>query len=235
MATILYLDYSVDATEKKRLDVEKAYEILVRLLTPEGVIISPDQFLPAAERFNLMATLDLYIVKHAYQWLQNHCNEVDLLNINISGQSLDDENFNHALLDILAIDSKINKKICFEITESTAITHMSASIVFLKRIKSHGCQLALDDFGSGFSSFGWLKTLPVDYVKIDGLFVLNALNDKVDAAMVRAIHQISDEMNIETIAEFVETQEVSDWLKSVGIDYAQGYHYHKPALLQRIL
>lgn len=229
---VLYAQQIVPLQDNKH---KKAYEILVRLLTPEGDIIGPDQFLPAAERFNLMGALDFYIVKHAYQWLQDHFDEVELLNINISGQSLDDENFNQALLDILAKDSKINQKICFEITESTAITHMSASIVFLHSIKNHGCQLALDDFGSGFSSFGWLKTLPVDYVKIDGTFILDALNDKVDAAMVRAIHQISGEMKIETIAEFVENQEVSDWLKSVGIDYAQGYHYHKPTLLQDIL
>ncbi|MDX1351948.1 MAG: EAL domain-containing protein [Thiomicrorhabdus sp.] len=214
---------------------KKVYEILVRLHTQEDEIIGPDQFLPAAERFNLMGALDLYIVKRAYHWLAEHFDEIDLLNINISGQSLNDEHFNQALLDILNKDSNINKKICFEITESTAITHMSASILFLNGIKNHGCQLALDDFGSGFSSFSWLKTLPVDYVKIDGTFILDALSDKVDAAMVRAIHEISEQMDIETVAEFVENQEVADWLKSVGIDYAQGYHYHKPTLLQKIL
>ena len=105
---------------------------------------------------------------------------------------------------------------------------MSASISFLNSIKNHGCSLALDDFGSGFSSFGWLKTLPVDYVKIDGTFVLDVLTDSVDAAMVKAIHSISEEMNIKTIAEFVENHAVSDWLKETGIDYAQGYHFSRP-------
>ena len=214
---------------------KKAYEVLVRLQPPNEPLISPDQFLPAAERFNLMGELDIYIVKKAVKWLNQNINEIDLLNINISGQSLDDVYFNNALLEILEENPETNKKICFEITESTAITHMSASISFLHSIKNHGCQLALDDFGSGFSSFGWLKTLPVDYVKIDGTFILDVLNDRVDAAMVKAIHQISDEMNIETIAEFVENQDVSDWLKQIGIDYAQGYHYHKPTSLEDII
>jgi len=212
-------------------DTEKnTYEILVRLKQDEKVI-SPDQFLPAAERFNLMAQLDIYIVQKAYDWLKLHSNNIELLNINISGQSLDDKYFNNALLEILEQDRSINQKICFEITETTAITHMSASISFLNSIKNHGCRLALDDFGSGFSSFGWLKTLPVDYVKIDGTFILDVLTDGVDAAMVKAIQEISEKMHIQTIAEFVENQAVADWLQQTGIDYAQGYHYHKPTLI----
>jgi len=212
---------------------KNTYEILVRLKQDEK-IISPDQFLPAAERFNLMAKLDIYIVQKAYDWLKLNINKIELLNINISGQSLDDKHFNNALLKILEQDRSINQKICFEITETTAITHMSASISFLNSIKNHGCRLALDDFGSGFSSFGWLKTLPVDYVKIDGTFVLDVLTDNVDAAMVKAIHRISEEMHIQTIAEFVENQDVADWLTKTGIDYAQGYHYHKPTLIDEL-
>ncbi|BCN94100.1 hypothetical protein THMIRHAM_18850 [Thiomicrorhabdus immobilis] len=210
------------------------YEVLVRLQDGEN-IITPDQFLPAAERFNLMSDLDLYIVRHAYKWLEEHFTQVDRININISGQSLSNPDFSNKLLAILENYDHLNRKICFEVLETTAITHMSASISFLQRIKTHGCQLALDDFGSGFSSFGWLKTLPVDYVKIDGAFILDILNDPIDAAMVKAIHQISDHMNIETIAEFVENQEVADWLTNMGIDYAQGYHFHKPSPLNTIL
>jgi|GEM_PF-2843051 len=207
------------------------YEVLVRLQAKDGDLIGPDQFLPAAERFNIMGQLDIYIIERAYRWLQQNFENIEILNINISGQSLDDEHFNSALLEILKRDSNINKRICFEITETAAITHMSSCISFLNSIKNYGCRLALDDFGSGFSSFGWLKTLPVDYVKIDGTFILDVLTDRVDAAMVRAIHQISEEMNIKTIAEFVENQAVSDWLTQAGIDYAQGYHFHKPTLI----
>lgn len=212
----------------------KTLEILVRMKSADGKIITPDQFLPAAERFNLMGELDIYIVQQAFEWLKNNRDNVERLNINISGQSLNNDHFIDHLLELLEQDSTLNEKVCFEITETTAITHMSASISFLNSIKNHGCSLALDDFGSGFSSFGWLKTLPVDYVKIDGTFILDILADPVDAAMVRAIHQISEEMNIKTIAEFVETQDVSDWLKNAGIDYAQGYHYHKPTLLTEL-
>jgi diguanylate cyclase (GGDEF)-like protein len=212
---------------------QKAYEILVRLKTQNGEIISPDQFLPAAERFNLMAALDAYIVTHAVRWLEQNSRQIELLNINISGQSLDSTHFNTTLLNLLKQHPQLNQKLCFEITETEAITHMSASLSFLNSIKSYGCKLALDDFGSGFSSFSWLKTLPVDFVKIDGSFVLDVLNDKVDAAMVRAIHQISQEMQIQSIAEFVENQQVADWLQKIGIDYAQGYHFHKPTPIER--
>lgn len=218
----------------QRTESKDTFEVLVRLQPPEGDLIFPDQFLPAAERFNLMGELDIYIIKQAYQWLEHNFDKVKLLNINVSGQSLDDDKFNNALLELLENNSELNQKLCFEITETAAITHMSASISFLNSIKNHGCSLALDDFGSGFSSFGWLKTLPVDYVKIDGIFILDVLTDKVDAAMVKAIHTISEEMNIETVAEFVENQEVSDWLQETGIDYAQGYHYSKPSPLIKI-
>ncbi|WP_373017558.1 EAL domain-containing protein [Thiomicrorhabdus sp.] len=213
---------------------KRAFEILVRLKTENGDLITPDQFLPAAERFNLMASLDTYVVQHAIEWLKNNESRINYLNINISGQSLDNTQFNHILLNLLQDSPELNSKLCFEITETTAITHMSASIAFLNSIKNYGCKLALDDFGSGFSSFGWLKTLPVDYVKIDGSFVLDVLSDTVDAAMVRAIHQISQEMDIQSIAEFVENADVADWLKQVGIGYAQGYHFHKPTSIDEI-
>lgn len=213
------------ASDKKRV------EILTRLLHEDGRTITPDQFLPAAERFNLMAELDIYVTRHALAWLQAHAEQIELININISGQSLDNMQFNSALLQLLEANQGLNHKVCFEITETAAITHMSASISFLNSIKNVGCKLALDDFGSGFSSFGWLKSLPVDFVKIDGNFILDVLSDSVDAAMVKAIHQITVEMHIHSIAEFVENQAVSDWLKTVGIEYAQGYHFHKPTPL----
>jgi diguanylate cyclase (GGDEF)-like protein/PAS domain S-box-containing protein len=226
--------YAQEIVPLQEDQAHKSYEILVRLKKADGDIIFPDAFLPAAERFNLMAGLDIYIVKHAIEWLQNHSEKIERLNINISGQSLQNENFNTRLLTLLNENQAINHKICFEITETTAITHMSSSISFLNSIKSYGCQLALDDFGSGFASFTWLKSLPVDYVKIDGTFVLDVLSDKVDAAMVRALHEVSQEMNIKSIAEFVENQAIADWLQTVGIEYAQGYHFHKPTPIEDV-
>ncbi|WP_319380937.1 EAL domain-containing protein [Thiomicrorhabdus sp.] len=205
----------------------KHFEVLVRL-TENGQIISPAQFLPAAEKFNLMSDLDTYIIEHAYRWLERFSNRIGLLNINISGQSISNQHFTDALLKKLQNHPDLNDKICFEITETTAITQMSDCINFLNTVKTFGCKLALDDFGSGFSTFSWLKNLPVDYVKIDGAFIRDVLTDKVDAAMVRAIQGISKEMNILSVAEFVENKEICDWLIESGIDYAQGYYFSKP-------
>lgn len=230
---VLYAQKIVPLQSPSNTKEKIIYEVLVRLKLADK-IISPDQFLPAAERFNLMGELDIYIIKKAIKWLNLNADKIDLLNINISGQSLDDDYFNQALLEILKQNSATNHKICFEITESAAISHMSSSIDFLHHIRNYGCQLALDDFGSGFASFGWLKNLPVDYVKIDGNFILDILDDPVDAVMVKAIHQVSDQMGIETIAEFVENQAVTDWLKVTGIDYAQGYHFNAPTPLEEI-
>ncbi|MDG6777219.1 EAL domain-containing protein [Thiomicrorhabdus sp. zzn3] len=229
-----FILYAQEIVPLQKTTDKRCYEILVRLRSEDGKLITPNQFLPAAERFNLMGMLDAYIIEHAIQWLSEHRHAIERLNLNISGQSLDSEKFNDRLLELLKAYSPINHQLCFEITETAAITHMSASISFLNSVKNSGCQLALDDFGSGFSSFNWLKNLPVDFVKIDGAFILDVLSDPIDAAMVRAIHQISQEMNIQSIAEFVETENVSQWLKQVGIDYAQGYHYDQPKPIDAI-
>ncbi len=209
-------------------------EVLVRMVNKQDEIIPPGLFLPAAERFNLMPQVDAYVIKNCIEWLKDNHRKVDLVNINISGQSLADPVFNDQLIQRLEMNHSFNNKICFEITETVAITQIADTIDFLNRIKSFGCKLALDDFGSGFSSFSWLKNLPVDYVKIDGSFIRDVIADPIDAAMVRAIKEIGDNMSIQTIAEFVETQEIANWLIETGIDYAQGYHFSKPESLDAI-
>ncbi|WP_130536717.1 EAL domain-containing protein [Thiomicrorhabdus indica] len=209
-------------------------EVLVRMLSKHGEIIPPGLFLPAAERFNLMPQVDTYVIKQSLEWLKDNHRKVGLMNINISGQSLADPIFNEQLIQRLELNHAFNHKICFEITETVAITQIADTIDFLNRIKSFGCKLALDDFGSGFSSFSWLKNLPVDYVKIDGSFIRDVIANPIDAAMVRAIKEIGDNMSIQTIAEFVESQEIANWLIETGIDYAQGYHFSKPEALDEI-
>lgn len=209
-------------------------EVLVRMLSKHGEIIPPGLFLPAAERFNLMPEVDTYVIKQSLEWLKDNHRKVGLMNINISGQSLADTIFNEQLIQRLELNHALNHKICFEITETVAITQIADTIDFLNRIKSFGCKLALDDFGAGFSSFSWLKNLPVDYVKIDGSFIRDVIADPIDAAMVRAIKEIGDNMSIQTIAEFVESQEIANWLIETGIDYAQGYHFYKPEALDEI-
>ena len=209
-------------------------EVLVRMVSKHGEIVSPGLFLPAAERFNLMPQVDTYVIKHSLEWLKDNHRKIGLVNINISGQSLADPIFNEQLIQRLELNHSFNHKVCFEITETVAITQIADTIEFLNRIKSFGCKLALDDFGSGFSSFSWLKNLPVDYVKIDGSFIRDVIADPIDAAMVRAIKEIGDNMSIQTIAEFVESQEIANWLIETGIDYAQGYHFSKPEALDKI-
>ena len=209
-------------------------EVLVRLQNPDGSLVMPGSFLPAAERFELMSKLDNYIIQETFSWLKRHPKMVSLVNINISGQSLADKRFNDQLIEQLKNNISLNSKVCFEITETVAITHMQETIDFLNRIKTFGCSLALDDFGSGFSSFTWLKQLPVDYVKIDGSFVKEVVEDPVNAAMVRAMVEVSSEMGIETVAEYVENQAILEWLAKNGIHYAQGFHIHKPEPLTQI-
>ncbi|BBP46751.1 hypothetical protein THMIRHAS_21240 [Thiosulfatimonas sediminis] len=213
---------------------QQRYEILIRMKDQDGQIISPGQFLPAAERFDLMSELDLYITQRAIRWLKVHSEKIELLNINISGQSLSQENFSRKLLEFLEQNQANNHKICFEITETVAINQMSNTIDFLNKVKSFGCLLALDDFGSGFATFSWLKNLPVDFVKIDGAFITDVLHDPVDAVMVQTIRDIAEIMQIASIAEFVENEAVSDWLKTIGIHYAQGYHFDRPRPISEI-
>lgn len=229
-----FLLYAQELVPLQNKHANKSYEILVRLQSKSGTIIPPDQFLPAAERFNLMGKLDIYIIQQAMNWLNQNSHQIEILNINISAQSLESNEFSQSLLKLLQKNTSTNHKLCFEITETTAITHMASSIRFLHQIKKHGCKLALDDFGSGFSSFSWLKKLPVDFVKIDGAFILDVLTDKVDAAMVKSLHLVSLEMGIQSIAEFVENEAVEKWLTEAGIDYAQGYHFHKPCPIEQI-
>ncbi|MBN2646383.1 MAG: EAL domain-containing protein [Thiotrichales bacterium] len=230
-----FLLYAQQIVNLQNMDSEQGhFEILVRMRDEQGQIIPPSHFLPAAERFDLMSQLDLYIAERALNWLQIHAQKIDLLNINISGQSLGQAHFTENLLQLLEKYRPLNHKLCFEITETAAISQMRATIDFLHKVKSFGCKLALDDFGSGFASFSWLKTLPIDFVKIDGSFIQDVLNDPVDAAMVRTIRDISQIMHIKVVAEFVETQAISDWLKAIGIHYAQGYHYDQPKNLQQI-
>lgn len=230
---LLYAQKIVDLNPTDNQQLER-FEILVRMLDHDKQIITPNQFLPAAERFDLMSELDLYIAKRAIQWLQQHSDKIELLNINISGQSLGQEIFTRRLLEYLENNQKHNHKLCFELTETVAINQMDNTIDFLNKIKSYGCKLALDDFGSGFSTFTWLKNLPVDFVKIDGDFITDVLNDPVDAVMVKTIRDLSEIMQIASVAEFVENEEISNWLQEIGIHYAQGYHFDRPRPITEI-
>ncbi len=209
------------------------YEILLRMLSEEGDLISPAVFIPAAERYNLMPAIDHWVVAHVFNFLHNYARnngtkDLPVLAINLSGESMGSEEllaYIRAQFELKIIPAA---NICFEITETAAIGNLNEAISFIKSLKKLGCEFALDDFGSGLSSFSYLKSLPVDYLKIDGVFVKDIVDDPVDAAMVEAINQVGHIMKIKTIAEFVENGEIMDILRKLGVDYAQGYHIDKP-------
>ncbi len=213
------------------------YEILVRMINDSGDIIPPMAFIPAAERYKLMPSVDQWIIRNSLFNIQHIYQESGekfrkcVFTINISGQSLSTSDFSQYILDQLIkfeIDPKI---ICFEITETAAIANMTSAVEFINDLKAAGCLFALDDFGSGLSSFSYLKTLPVDYIKIDGSFVRDICVDKTDHAFVESITQIAHVMDIETIAEFVEGREIHKELHSIGVDFAQGFYIATPAPL----
>jgi diguanylate cyclase (GGDEF)-like protein/PAS domain S-box-containing protein len=206
-------------------------EVLVRMLDTESGLIMPGQFIPAAERYDIMPRVDEWVIQQASDWLLHPGHSSIHLFINLSGGSLANRHILETIEERLDQYPELGSRISLEITETAAIGNLQQALNYMKRLKRLGVTFALDDFGSGLSSFNYLKTLPVDYVKIDGCFVRDLLDDPVDAAMVESICRISCEMGIETIAEFVEDKELIEWLTAVGVDYAQGYGIEKPQQL----
>jgi diguanylate cyclase (GGDEF)-like protein/PAS domain S-box-containing protein len=208
------------------------YEVLVRMLCDDGQIIMPGGFMPAAERFGLIHSVDRWMVRRAIDTLgQMHRagNQVRFA-INLSGRAFEDKSLLPLIQERLE-SSRVNPKyLTFEITETAAIGNLNAAVEFIGALKEMGCQFALDDFGSGFSSFTYLKHLPVDKLKIDGSFVQNMAQSPVDQAMVRSMAQVAHALGKITIAEFVENEETLQLLQEFGVDYAQGYHVGRPML-----
>lgn len=213
---------------------EQHYEVLVRMLGRDGSIIAPGAFLPAAERYGLAATIDEYVIRHYLAWLQSqpaHLASLTRVSLNLSGHSISSPNFRDMLVSLVR-DSEIpGHKLCFEITESVAITRLGDARTFFDTLGELGCYFALDDFGSGVSSFGYLKSLPVNYLKIDGAFIRDMDTNRVSYAIARAIAEVAREMGMQTIAEFVGSQEVLACVTSIGVDHVQGYAIGKPSPL----
>ncbi len=208
-------------------------EILLRMIDREGNIVSPNQFLPAAERYNMIGIIDQWVVDHAIKWLAARKEKV-LISVNLSGTSLSNHDFLNFVVSKIK-NYKINPELlCFEITETAAISQLSTAIHFMTVLKKLGCSFALDDFGSGLSSFSYLTSLPVDYLKIDGTFVMDIDKDPMHYAMVKSINEVGQVMGISTIAEFAVSESVIQKLKEVGVDYAQGYAIARPAPLTSI-
>ena len=212
------------------------YEVLVRLRDPDGKLVSPMAFIPAAERYNLMQSIDQWVVRHALELLatQKTGTEVSLA-INLSGQSLGSNEVLTAIQRAIAEAGVAPANLCFEITETAAITNLAAATRFIRTLRELGCRFSLDDFGSGLSSFGYLSNLEVDYIKIDGHFVKNILTDPLSRSVVDSINRIGHVLGISTIAEFVESKEIAVVLERLGVDYVQGFGIHRPESLAGLL
>ncbi|MFW5443527.1 MAG: EAL domain-containing protein [Methylococcaceae bacterium] len=213
------------------------FETLIRYQDEQGHTIPPGAFLPAAERYNMAPALDRWVISHIFEWISKHdslLEKLALCSINLSGLSLSDESMLGFITETINRYSIPTEKICFEITETAAIGSLSNATKFINHLRNEGCSFSLDDFGSGLSSFAYLKNLPVDYLKIDGLFVKDILEDKVDLAMVKSINEVGHVMGKKTIAEFVENKQIFMLLKELGVDYAQGYEIAKPVPLDEL-
>ncbi len=213
------------------------YEVLIRMIDANGLEVPPGAFLPAAERYNLAAQVDRWVVSHLLEWAAQNPQEFarfDMCSMNLSGLTLADESFLGYVIDLLRAARVPSSKICFEITETAVISNLSQASRFISTLKALGCFFALDDFGSGLSSFAYLKNLPVDYLKIDGMFVRDVHTDPLDRALVRSINDVGKVMGKKTIAEFVENDDIMRVLAEVGVDYAQGYGVGKPFPLSHL-
>ncbi|MEJ2440825.1 MAG: GGDEF domain-containing phosphodiesterase [Gammaproteobacteria bacterium] len=217
-------------------DVE-TYEILVRMREDEDKLIPPSAFLPAAERYSLMPMIDRYVLENAIQMLASarQLGKVIHLSVNISGQSLDDDEllqFIEVALERYRIEPGW---LTLEITETATVANFSRATQLINRLKNRGCKFALDDFGSGLSSFSYLKNIPVDFIKIDGSFVRDIINDETDFAFVRSINQIASIMGLATIAEYVENDRIAAKLMEIGVDYIQGHYVGKVVPAYQVL
>jgi diguanylate cyclase (GGDEF)-like protein len=209
------------------------FEVLLRLLDEEGRVVEPMAFVPAAERYNLMPAIDRWVVRevisrHAAQQCKAPVGERPIFAVNLSGSSLSDERLADFVRGLLAEHKVPADMLCFEITETAAIANLGRAAQFIQELKREGCLFALDDFGSGMSSFAYLKQLPVDFLKIDGSFIRTMAEDRVVRAMAEAINRVAHVMAIETVAECAETAPILALLKELGVDHAQGYALARP-------
>ncbi len=213
------------------------YEILSRMIDAKGSLIPPGAFIPAAERFGLMSKIDKWVIRNTLAWMGDQLKQQKqpvFCAINLSGASIGRDDCLNLIRTQLEKHQVPAKNICFEVTETAAIADPDNAGRFIHELKQLGCQFALDDFGSGLSSFGYLKQLPVDYLKIDGIFIQEIANNPIDQAMVASINNIGHIMGLKTIAEFVEDSASLDILRQIGVDYVQGYYLGRPEPLESL-
>ncbi len=212
-------------------------EVLIRLLDSDGSLIPPGAFLPAAERFHMATRIDRWVLKRAIQQIQAmpDLTALNTLCINLSGQSVGDRAFHrHAIDSLTEAGSAVCQRVCLEITETAAVTNMADAAIFIEEVRALGVRVALDDFGAGASSFGYLKTLKVDLLKIDGSFIRDVIDDPLAAAAVRCFVDVARVVGVKTVAEFVDRPEVLARVREIGINYAQGFLLHRPEPIENL-
>ena len=232
----LYVQPIRSLTDKSRRT--KHYEVLVRLEENDGRVISPMAFIPPAERYGMMQKIDRWVIEEVFkEYVKLDANSVESydFSINLSGTSLNDEGLSAFIERLFEYYKVPYRSICFEVTETAAVSNLTVALGFIKRMHDLGCKFSLDDFGSGLSSFSYLQNIPVDYLKIDGAFVYDIDVNDVNRAMVKSINEISHVMGMKTICEFVENEEVEKRLKEMNVDFAQGYYYAKPEPIGSLL
>ena len=212
-------------------------EVLLRM-DLDNKIIPPGAFLPAAERYNLAYKIDLWVVNATLAMLQEYKHLLPpdwIVSINLSAQTVSSNAFNSNIYQLLKENENICSNLCFELTETAAMANFTAAIEFMRRVNSLGCGFSLDDFGSGFSSFGYLKKMPVKFVKIDGMFIRELAESRVDQELVQSMNNIAHVLDKETIAEFIEDKESAELLRNIKVDYGQGYYFHVPEPFDELL
>jgi len=212
-------------------------EVLLRIRSENGELYSPARFIPIAEKYNIMSEIDRWVFASVADWLTEHQSRycVPRLLINLSGRSFVDSGFRDFVVERLERGDVNPEHVAFEITETAAVDNLDEARSFIERVRTLGCRFALDDFGTGFSTFAYLKEMPVDYLKIDGSLVRNVVEDQVDREMVRAINEIGHTVGALTVAEFVEDDATLALLRSMGVDYAQGYGLRLPSPLTKLV
>lgn len=207
-------------------------EVLLRMVEEDGTVVLPATFIPAAERYGQMPAIDRWVIKRVLQHVATDTDTEGHFAVNLSGQSLCDRGMLDYIVHQLQNSGVEPSRICFEITETAAIANLSQASRFIRELRGMGCHFSLDDFGTGMASFGYLKTLKVDYLKIDGSFVRDMAEDRVSRAMVESIHHIGRVIGVKTVAECVSHERLMDALRLVGVDYAQGFGLHVPEPLE---
>ncbi len=213
-------------------------EVLLRMVDTEGELVPPGAFLPAAERFHLSSRIDRWVLREVITLLRAQANitHIDMLCVNLSGQSIGDRAFHRQAIELLSeAGPAICRLLCLEITETAAVTNMADAPQFIEQVRALGVRVALDDFGAGASSFGYLKSLAVDLLKIDGQFVTDLIDDPLDDAAVRCFVDVAGVIGVKTVAEFVDRPEVLARLKEIRVDFAQGYLLHRPEPIEPVL